>query len=143
MKYLVGYNLEKVKELKELEIMFKEVFRNDKQQICLYEFTNVNYRKLWESKIPEESFTDINAYWRYSPGSVLDEKDLKSIIIDNTRLLAWTSPSSTETEFKDLWEYMESGLEISLVRNMEAVTRDIARLNNYKLTDFYNKFGLI
>ena len=95
----------------------------------------------------EEMFFDlagVNAWWRYSEGSVLDAPDTK-VIVNGLEMLGWSGITwDDEDEVdeydireKDLTSYLCNVVGASQPKNVCACAMDLAKYNNMTMAELF------
>ena len=143
------------KDFNRLGVELRQTYKGEDYGVC--EVTEEEFITLDNDK-PEREDTWEEGGWRYCKGSNQIEPNQK-VLINNKEIIAWYDGSNdfdSEEEreyylsqhkgimplenYKDLLTYLYYEMGCSQPRNVCALTKDLAKYNNMKLSEFFKKY---
>lgn len=91
---------------------------------------------------PDVTGTWIDCGWRYSDGSNIGQPQDK-LIVNNKELICWYEKDIDEDDelykydYDDLLEYLYYNMGCSMFKNVCALSMDLAKYNNLKLSELF------
>lgn len=129
-------------DFERLGVALRQTYSGEYYGVC--EVTEEEFRKLCLE--PDIAGTWVLGGWRYCEGSIQPEPT-KKILIMNKEILAWHEELDDEEEldneppsYANLLEYLCDHMGASLSKNVCALTMDLAKYNNMKLSELFIKY---
>lgn len=139
------------KDFNRLGIKIRETYKGEEYSI--HEITNEEFKIMCEE--PDVDGTWNECLWRYCEGSNQDVPN-KKIILNGKEIVAWYDDTydfeseeekvaylkeygekSSLAEYNNLLEYLCYHMGCSQPRNVCALTKDLAKVNNMKLSELF------